>query len=184
MLLLGAALIGVAAGLLAGGSLSNLQVLLRLRWNWVLIFALVVRIATTLTPLRSIEGIQYVFVLSELLLAVWAFVNVSRLRSLGVVGAGTLLNLAVMLANGGRMTVAPSSGEVVRPGIASYMEMTDASRLNWLGDWIGVAAGRHLPFSGAYSPGDVVITLGLLLVGFEATRVRSRPAETQGRIVG
>jgi hypothetical protein len=184
VLLYAAALIGVAAGLLTGGSLSNLQAMLRLRWIWVLIIALLVRVATTVTPLRAVDGMQYVYVASQVLLAAWAIGNAGRLWGLGLAAAGTLLNVAVMLANEGRMTVAPSSGEVVGGGIVTYKEMTDSTRLNWLGDWIGVAAGRHLPFSGAYSPGDFVITLGLLVLGFQVTRLRAQPAETRGRIVG
>ena len=44
--------------------------------------------------------------------------------------------------------------------------MGAGTNLNWLGEWIAVPG----PIGGTYSPGDLVVGLGIGIVAFYATR--------------
>lgn len=94
------------------------------------------------------------------------------------------MNLVVVIANGARMPVDPAlAGSLVNRGhIGQYVVMGGGTNLGWLGDWIGVPG----PLGGAYSPGDVVIAIGIAAVAFFATRQGPAAAtkldETSGRI--
>jgi hypothetical protein len=176
--------LGIAGGLATGGSLQGVKQIQRLRWTWVVLVALVVRLATVLTPLRSVEGVQYVYAAVFLILVVWIVLNVSNLGGLWIIAVGAALNLLVILANGGRMPVATSVA-MVRPDVAVYTAMTSSTNLNLLGDWISlpvISPGSFL--WGAYSPGDLVLAAGILVTAFMLTRRQERPSETPGRIVG
>lgn len=175
--------LGIAGGLATGGSLQGLQQVQRLRWIWVVLVAVAVRLVTVLTPLRSIEGVQYVYAAVFVILVAWIVLNITRLSGLWIIAVGAALNLVVILANGGRMPVA-SSVAPVRPGIAVYTAMSSSTNLNWLGDWIGLPViSPSSPLWGAYSPGDLVLGAGILVTAFMLTRPHERPAETTGRIV-
>jgi hypothetical protein len=72
------------------------------------------------------------------------------------------------------MPVAPSlAGSLVQRGhVGQYVLMGPGTHLNWLADWIGVPGA----LGGAYSPGDVVVGLGIGLVAYLATRQRAAGA--------
>jgi len=60
--------------------------------------------------------------------------------------------------------------------------MTAETNLNWLADWIALPGiGRWVPE--AYSPGDVVVALGIGVVIALAMRSQTRSLETLPRIV-
>ena len=63
--------------------------------------------------------------------------------------------------------------------LGQYVLMGPGTNLNWLGDWIG-SPGRIGDLIGAYSPGDVLVAVGVALVAFLATR--SKLDETSSRI--
>ncbi len=69
---------------------------------------------------------------------------------------------AVILANGARMPVTPDlAGVLVQRGhVGQYVLMSSSTNLNWLADWIGFP----WPVRGAYSPGDLLIALGIGIV--------------------
>lgn len=177
MLLLLCVVVGLIAGLATGGSLDNFA-RLRVRWVWVAVAALVVREASVITPLRNVTGIQYVYTLSLAVLVVWCVWNVRRLRGLLILTVGAALNLTVVVANGGRMPVAARAASI-HGNVGQYTVMTGSTHLNWLGDWIGLPA--HL---GVYSPGDVIVAAGVLVVAALASHERRTPIETPTRIVG
>jgi hypothetical protein len=183
MLLLVALVIGLVAGIAAGGKLGNMANL-SFRWPWLVVVALVVRELTVLSPLGRIEGVQYLYVAALTALVAWTAWHASRLRGAWIVALGAALNLIVVIVNGARMPVAPAlAGHLVDLGhIGQYVLMGGGTNLSWLGDWIGVPG----PLGGAYSPGDVVIALGIATVAFFGTRQRSAAAtkldETSGRI--
>lgn len=183
MLLLVALVVGLLAGLATGGKLGNVANL-NLRWPWVVIAALVVREAAVLTPLSGVDGVQYVYVGALTALVVWTAWHASRLRGAWIVAIGAAMNLVVVIANGARMPVASElAGRLVKRGhIGQYVVMGPGTNLGWLGDWIGVPG----PLGGAYSPGDVVIAIGIAAVAFFATRQAAAAAtkldETSGRI--
>jgi hypothetical protein len=78
------------------------------------------------------------------------------------------LNLVVILANGARMPVAPAlAGVLVQRGhVGQYVLMSSNTNLNWLADWIGFPS----PLRGAYSPGDLLIAVGIGVVTFLVVR--------------
>jgi len=158
--------LGLVFGLLTGGRIANLAKL-RFRWPWVILAAIVVREAVLVTPLNRVDGARFAYVLSLLAIVVWTIVHIERLRGIWLVTAGTALNLAVIVANGARMPVAPEfAGVLVQRGtVGQYTLMSATTNLNLLGDWI-----RLYPVSTAYSPGDVLIGLGLAIVVFLAVR--------------
>ncbi len=191
MLWLLAIVIGLALGLLAGGSLENL-VRIRFRWPWLVIAAVFVRELVVLTPLNRVEGTQYVYALSLAAIVAWTAWHFDRLPGVWLVTAGSLSNLVVILANGARMPVAASlvalvpqrslADELLRHGhLGQYVLMSGSTHLNFLGDWISVT-----PFTEAFSPGDLLIALGLALVVLVATHRHpdgEPPRESAGRIV-
>ncbi|MDQ2923284.1 MAG: DUF5317 domain-containing protein, partial [Candidatus Dormibacteraeota bacterium] len=100
-------IVGFIVGFAARGTLENLgRLRLRFQWPWVVIAAVVVREAAVLTPLRNVEGVQYVYTATLAALVAWTVWHINRVRGIWLVAAGSALNLVVIAANGGRMPVA------------------------------------------------------------------------------
>jgi hypothetical protein len=192
MLLLAALCVGLALGVATGGKLGNLANL-RFRWPFFVLAVLLLREVGVLTPLSRVEGAQIVYAVSLAGLVAWTIWHVDRLTGVWLVSIGAALNLIVIAANGGRMPVAPElaahgSHVLVDRGIVGqYVLMGSGTHLNWLSDWLALPGpvGEWLPE--AYSPGDVVVALGIAVVAFLATRRRadtiSVVEETTARIV-
>ena len=173
MLFLFAILLGIVFGLLTGGRIGNLA-RLRFRWAWVVLAAVLVREAVLLTPLSRVDGAQYAYAIALAAILVWTVFHWNRLRGIWLVTIGSALNLLAIIANGARMPVAPELAcSLVRRGtVGQYTVMGSGTHLNLLGDWISL----H-PVPEAYSPGDVLIAIGLAVTVFIATA-------TPARIVG
>jgi hypothetical protein len=182
VLFLGGIAVGVVVGFAARGSLFNVGNI-RFRWPWLVVAALVVRGAALLTPLRNVDGIQYVYLASLAAVGAWMVWNFYRVPGLWLGAIGTTLNLAVIAANGGRMPVAPEFAGpflVQRGNLGQYTLMGLDTHLNWLADWIVFPGQVRL---GVYSPGDLVIAVGTAVVIVLVMRSRTRPGETERRIV-
>jgi uncharacterized protein DUF5317 len=167
MLLLIALALGLIAGVATGGKLGNLANL-RFRWPLFVVAVLIVREGALINPFNRIDGVQYVYAASLAALVAWTIWHIPRLPGVWLVTAGSGLNLIVVLANGSRMPVAPALAGILaaRGHIGQYVLMGPDSQLNWLADWIGVPG----PLGGTYSPGDVIVAIGIALVAFLATR--------------
>jgi hypothetical protein len=128
---------------------------------------IVVRFLVLATPLNAVEGAQYLYVLALAAIVAWTAWHVRRLRGIWLISLGALLNLIVILANGGRMPVAPELAGSMggRATVGQYTVMGSHTNLNFLGDWI-----RLGPAPEAYSLGDVLIGVGLAIVVFLAIR--------------
>lgn len=174
--------IGLVGGFAAGGKLGNL-VHLRFRWPWFVVGALVVRVAAVLTPLNRIDGIQYVYAATLAALVAWTVWHIGRIAGIWLVTAGAALNLVVIAANGGRMPVAPEiAGALVQRGqIGQYTLMSADTHLNWLADWIAIPGPLARVLREAYSPGDLIVAVGIAMVVLLA--MRAEPGETRRRIV-
>jgi hypothetical protein len=169
------AVLGLLAGLVSGGKLRPL-IDLRLRWPLVVIAALLVREL----GLRGLLGpsvlAPLLFTASLGALVLWTLWHRATLRGAWLLALGITMNLAVVLANGGRMPVAvgaarSASSPLARHGVwGQYTAADPDTRLAWLGDWITMPSplGRLLPE--VYSPGDLVAAAGLAVVLFLATR--------------
>ncbi len=183
MLWIAALGLGIAAGYLLGGRIDNLS-RLRFKWPWLVVVALVVRAAILLTPLRHVDGVQYVYLGALTALLAWTLWQIELVRGIWLISVGSALNLVVIATNGAHMPVASElAGSLVRSGqTGQYRLMTAQTTLNWLADWIALPGiGRWLPE--AYSPGDVVVALGIGVVIALAMRSQTGPVETRPRIV-
>ena len=182
MLFFASIAVGFIAGWAARGSLANVGNI-RFRWPWFVVAALLVRGATLLTPLRTVEGIQYVYLASLAAVLGWMLWNLNRVRGIWLAAAGTALNLVVIAANGARMPVsAELAGPVLvqRGHLGQYALMTPGTHLNWLADWIALPGPFKLE---AYSPGDLILAAGTAVVIVLAMRTQTGLDETSRRIV-
>jgi Family of unknown function (DUF5317) len=156
---------GAALGLAGGGNLSNL-VRLKFRWPLLLVSAVALRYVVIFSPLSRIEGSQYVYAASLAVIVLWTVWHVHMLPGVWLVTLGAALNLIVVLANGGRMPVdatlaARQLGGILaqRGHIGQYALTGPDTHLGFLGDWLSLG-----PLPEAYSPGDVLIAMGIALV--------------------
>lgn len=161
---------GAALGLLGGGSFANWQ-RIPLRWPWVILVILVLRLAAGYSPISSFDLVRYLYVLCLVAFVVWMLAQVRALPALAICAFGIAMNLVVIVANGEHMPVSPGSGFVPSHAGGTYVIADSSTRLNWLGDWIGLPAW----LGGAVSPGDLVVIAGIGVVAFAITK-RSRPA--------
>jgi Family of unknown function (DUF5317) len=184
LLWIAALAIGVIAGLLTGGRVDNLA-RLRFRWSWLVVAVLVVRAAILLTPIRSIDGVQYVYLAALTALVAWTLWQIELVRGIWLIAVGSALNLLVTATNGARMPVSPElAGSLVHSGhLGQYTLMTADTNLNWLADRIALPGPLGRVLSEAYSPGDLIVAVGIGAVVALAMRSRARSAETRTRIV-
>jgi len=175
--------LGLLAGLAFRGRIDNL-VHLHFRWPWLIVAVLFVRAAVVVTPLSRVDGVQYVYLAALTALVAWTLWQVDVVRGIWLVAVGSVLNLVVISANGARMPVAPEiAGSLVRSGhLGQYTLITSETNLGWLADWIALPGVRRL-LAEAYSPGDVIVALGLGVVIALAMRSETGSAETRARIV-
>jgi Family of unknown function (DUF5317) len=156
---------GLALGLAGGGTLSNLA-RLKFRWPWLLVAAVALRYVVVFSPLSRVEGAQYAYAASLAVIVLWTVWHLRLLPGVWLVTLGGTLNLIVVLANGGRMPVDATlaahqlGGILVQRGhIGQYAVMGPDTNLAFLGDWLSLG-----PLPEAYSPGDLLIAMGIALV--------------------
>jgi len=172
MLFLVVILIGLVVGLLCGGRISHLA-RLRLRCLWLILISLAIQLL--IFPLFSEAPLlpyatAPLHVLSYALAGLWLIVNL-RVIPLAVIGIGALANFLVIGANGGYVPAsivalraagwATTADHLVSQGrYANVVLMGETTRLNWLGDYLYLPS--WIPFSTAFSIGDVLIMVGLV----------------------
>ncbi len=183
-MLIGGILLGLIAGLLAGGSLSNLASI-RLRWIGVLFLAVVVRFATEWAIDAHIQVVQDLrlplFGISFGLLLAGLWVNRSH-AGMSLAFIGILLNTAAILSNGGYMPIWRPSFDAAQfdPSVVPssfYLLLRDDAltadfllKAGPLGDILPIP----IPFiRNVASIGDLFLTAGLGFFLF-ATVLRSR----------
>jgi hypothetical protein len=149
---------------------------LRLRWPAVVLGALAIRLLGVFGPLATSPLTPPLFTASLVALVGWALWHRDVLRGSWLIATGLTLNLAVVLANSGRMPVARAaaggrSSALIRLGAwGQYVLAGPGTRLAWLADWLRLPPPLARVFPEVYSPGDLVVCLGLGLVFFFATR--------------
>ena len=188
MFFLAGAAAGLILGLLAGGRLGNLAQL-KFRWPLVVILALVVKDAAFLSSLATAWFVGAVYTLSLIGLLAWTLWHAPRLRAMWLVSVGIAMNLMVVAANGGHMTIPLALARKAAPvaqGIAKYgqwgqyMLQGPNTHLNWLGDWLEMPWPLYRYFPQAYSPGDFVMFFGIVILVFLGTSPRL--AGLEGRL--
>lgn len=164
MLLLYAIPIGMLAGLAIGGRLAPLATIRIRLWPFAL-GGLAFQLLLFSPPVASVVGPlgPALFVGSSLVVLAVLRVNLVQ-PGFVVIYLGALLNLAVILVNGGQM---PTTAEAMLAahGVAavptphfSNSVIVDGAQLLFLGDIF--ALPRPLPLANVFSIGDVVIALG------------------------
>ncbi len=172
---------GLIIGLLRGGRVSRLAKL-RLRGTWLILLTLVIQ--ALIFPWGEREalirvGVQYLHIISYLPLLAFVYLN-RRYWEIVLMGAGIVLNLMVILANGGYMPASPFALEQAGDRwLARYLEahgvsgnvivMGPDTRLNFLGDILFLPP--TFPFASAFSLGDFLLGLGV--AAFLASRTVS-----------
>lgn len=156
-------------------AISNLADV-RVRFGWVIILAVLLqRIPFALsTPSSFVELKKGLLVLSYVLL-LWALAHNFHLWSMRILALGSVLNFAAIVANGGLMPVSPDArlqagmtpigqpgfGKVLPEGTGILLPVGQTN-LQFLSDIIPISG------VGVFSPGDVVIGVGLLIFFAEA----------------
>jgi hypothetical protein len=169
-------LVGLLVSLALGGSLRSIANV-RLRSLWLFYVAIGVQVVAfpfAFLPWATPDSLQRVLWLcSYALLALGAARNL-HMRGVRLVVAGMSLNLAAVVANGGRMPVLPDAMRAAGHEYGVRMNSVAAPdpRLDWLVDrW---AAPEWVPLANVFSVGDVVIALGALTLGVAVTGVTRR----------
>jgi hypothetical protein len=189
MLYLAAIALGIAAGIMAGGKISNVLDF-KIKKAWLIILSLLIQISAQIAVSKGIDFIQnYLGILQFAVYAllITAFYYNRQYIGMCIIAAGSILNAIVMIANGGRMPVnadilerlnlmegadAVNSGQDIK-----HVFMDESTKLPFLGDIV------HPPsflscFMQVVSIGDIVITAGLLVLVFEIVRGRYKGVKT------
>lgn len=175
---------GLIAGLARGGRLSNLA---DVKMSFPgLVFAgltiqLIAEVWASLVDrgLRDRAGIP-ILVVSYCLLIAFVVMN-RKLPGAILIGVGTVLNLAVILANGGMpVSLKAARAAGLDPSAAGFLEsaikrrVMDSETLLWfLGDWIPLPVIQTV-----VSIGDVVLGIGIFLLVERLVRYIPRRAES------
>jgi hypothetical protein len=166
-------LIVIVLALLRGGSLHNIAAV-RLRWLPLVFGSLVLQLLIftpfLTAPLLSITT-PWLYILSMLMLAGWVAAN-WRIPGMALMGAGLLLNLAAIIANGGYMPITPEATHIA----GMHLNYDDGRHNNS----VALAAGQAylwpltdiipVPFAGVFSIGDVLLTLGVAICCYRTIR--------------
>lgn len=199
MILVVAIVASIAVAWLQGGRFSSLTSL-SVRWGGLSVAAFALQsVFIFLTPTWSARGSwgwqELLFVGSHLLLltVVWANRGLPGVKWIGI---GLVLNLLVMVANGGWMPISPEA--MVRAGHLQLVPSLDSgtrvsssksmvlpreeTTLWFLSDIF--VLGRPFPLSSVFSVGDVLVALGAFLLiqnGMLNSRGWIRPLESNER---
>jgi hypothetical protein len=150
---------------------------------WMVLVALAIQLFLAFVELPSdrFDDLGFALVMaSYTFLLAFCFVNL-RISMMWVIGLGIALNALVIGLNQGMPTadheVTTRSGRTIEEPIertAKHRPESDDDLLPFLGDRLRVPN----PVDEVISIGDVVIGLGIILVGYQASRVR-RPARSR-----
>lgn len=161
MLILYAVVIGIVAGYLLGGRLEGLGAM-GFHWAPVAIAGLAVQLAI-FGPLDSVVGSAGLpLYIGSTIAVLAAVIRNIRIRGLVLVVAGTLSNLAAILANGGVMPADPGAATLAGiehgPGFSNSAVITSPA-LQPLTDIFALPAA--VPLANVFSVGDVLIGVGI-----------------------
>jgi Family of unknown function (DUF5317) len=175
-------LLAVVAALASGGSMAH-WARARLRWSPLALLALGVQLPLYSAPFNTwplvvaIGAGAGIATTALVLLVVLGNARGPLRLAAGLAALGIVLNLTVMLANGGWMPRADASAPraIQRAGDESMVvnntaPMSAETHLAWLGDVIPQPA--WLPMSNLVSLGDVLLALGAAGCAFAITRGR------------
>ncbi len=166
--------IGVGAGYLVGGRLSNL-VGFRFRWGTLAVAGLLVQLVLFTRLGHELAGAwePAIYVGSTLVVFAAVLRNI-RIPGMPIVALGAVSNLAAIAANGGAMPA--SAAALAAAGLDGPGEHTNSvvlpnPALEPLTDIYAIPASW--PLANVFSVGDVLIGLGIVIVIATAMRRRA-----------
>jgi len=175
MLYVLAIVLGIIAGLIAKGKISNLADI-KFEKAWLILIAALLLLATQVLSgsLDFLSG--YAFLINGIIYCIvfiWVWLN-RQYTGVVIIAAGAFLNMLVMMVNGGRMPVdmkaALSAGlpfEVLESDIKHYITFPgDGTKLAFLSDMI-VPPGFLGYMMKIVSIGDLFVVIGLLILFFQ-----------------
>jgi hypothetical protein len=169
----------IAVALLRGGSLRNFAAL-QLRWPGLAIAGLALQLLI-FTPFASAPVVAFatlpLYGASIALLAAFVALN-WRVPGMALIGAGFVMNIVAVAANGGHMPVDPGAARLAGkydalvaddPQVSKHI-IGAADQVNFwlLTDVIGIP--EQIPFAVVWSIGDVVLTLGIAILCYGTIR--------------
>jgi len=171
--------IGVVFGLLLGGRLGRLAEL-RLEWVWAALAAMMVQVLLFTPAVWTALGelVPPIYVASTGVVLAVVLRNLRRAWAMALVALGTASNLAAIVANGGYMPVTAEALGIGAPAETLYggnSMLTADPLLAPLVDRFMLP--EWLPLATAFSVGDVLISVGIVLVLIGAMR---RPTDEPG----
>lgn len=169
-----------ALGLGLGGRLAAVADL-KVHGLWLFYAAIALQIvafpAAFLPWTTGGEAARWIWLASYACVLCAAALNL-HIRGVALTSSGILLNLAAIVANGGRMPALPTAVHAagMSPGVHHNSVATAEPRLAWLVDrW---SAPDWVPLANVFSVGDVVLALGavvLVLAALEVPALRRLP---------
>ena len=171
------AIVAIIIALIAGGRFSRLAEI-GFRWAWVFFAAFALRFGIVVMGVsgwRPALAAAPVLHLASYALLLAALVANRRLWPIWIAAVGVVMNFAVIAANGGAMpadrSLVRASGQVQALKLAeagrypTHRFIDSDTRLAFLAD--RYLLPRPYPRPSVFSPGDVLITLGVVLMIFQ-----------------
>jgi hypothetical protein len=183
MFILYSVLIGLALGLILGGRPAGLAAI-QFRFAWLIGLGFAIQMLLFSTPLTERVGAfgAPLYVLSTGLVFVGLLANL-RIRGLQIVTIGAACNLIAIVANGGYMPASPAAlaaaGMLPKSGYSNSTVVADPA-LAGLTDIY--ALPPWLPFANVYSIGDILISVGIIVVFVVAMRDRTSDQQLDGSL--
>lgn len=152
---------------------------IKIRFGWLIIIAVLVQsIPFALSSPSSFVELKKALLVLSYVLLLWALSRNLNSWGMRILLLGTLLNFVAIVANGGLMPVSPEArlwagkpaigesgfGKVLPEGTGVLLPI-DQTNLWFMSDIIPVSL-----VGGVFSPGDVLIGVGLLVFFVEAAR--------------
>ena len=179
MFILYAIPIGLAVGLVAGGTVAPIGDI-RFRWGPLMMLGLIVQLTLfSDAAAERVGDLGPALYVGSTILVVIAVIRNLAIPGLPLVATGAASNLAAIVANGGYMPASPAAMAALgkdAPTIYSNSSVVAEPALAPLTDIF--ALPPWLPFSNIFSIGDVIIGVGVVVVIAVAMRQGPRPRQT------
>jgi hypothetical protein len=181
MFILYSLVIGLAVGFALGGRASGLTAP-TFRWRSAVLIGIVTQVLLFSTPLnRAVGPLGPIIYVGSTALVLAAILVNWRITGMPVIALGAISNLSAIIANRGYMPADPAAmamlGQTITDAYSNSAIVADPAL--WpLTDIFALPA--WLPFANVYSIGDVVISIGVVIVIVAAMRGASSPRREDG----
>lgn len=175
--------LGIIIGKLRGGKIQNIGKFM-FRTSYLLVFSIIIQLGTSiLISLGHETVIQYrllLYIISYIMLFIVLFLNLGR-KSVWVILIGAIANFAAIVLNGGSMPIDITILE--KGGFANILASLEIGAMkNYINIKEAYSFTVHLakrfitpewyPFKQVFSIGDILISIGLLLLTQSIMQIR------------